>query len=213
MSHAVLLGDSIFDNASYVPGGPDVVAQLRAHLPPGWTATLLAVDGSVTTDVATQLRKLPADATHLVVSVGGNDALGCSSLVETTDAPAAEIFDELAVLQSEFRRDYRDMLRAVLAAGKPTIVCTVYDAIPDLPPAKVTGLSVFNDVIVREAAAAGVPVLDLRAVCDRHVDYSDRSPIEPSRVGGSKIAAAIAAVLTGHDFTPGRTMIFGPARG
>ena len=29
MKHIVLLGDSIFDNAAYVAGGPDVVKQLR----------------------------------------------------------------------------------------------------------------------------------------------------------------------------------------
>ncbi|MGZ8470667.1 MAG: SGNH/GDSL hydrolase family protein, partial [Gemmatirosa sp.] len=34
MRHLVLLGDSIFDNAAYVRGGPDVVAQVRARLPP-----------------------------------------------------------------------------------------------------------------------------------------------------------------------------------
>jgi hypothetical protein len=36
MGHLVLLGDSVFDNAAYVGGGPDVVAQLRARLPTGW---------------------------------------------------------------------------------------------------------------------------------------------------------------------------------
>ena len=48
MSHLILLGDSIFDNAAYVAGGPDVVQQVRARLPQGWTASLRAVDGSVT---------------------------------------------------------------------------------------------------------------------------------------------------------------------
>ena len=48
MPHLVLLGDSIFDNAAYTAGGPDVVTQLRAQLPPGWSATLAAVDGSHT---------------------------------------------------------------------------------------------------------------------------------------------------------------------
>lgn len=33
MSHVVLLGDSIFDNAAYVAGGPDVIHQLRERLP------------------------------------------------------------------------------------------------------------------------------------------------------------------------------------
>src|SRR5688500_14337329 len=53
--HVVLLGDSIFDNGAYVSGGPDVVAHLRAMLPRGWEATLLAVDGAVIDDVFRQL--------------------------------------------------------------------------------------------------------------------------------------------------------------
>src|SRR5512134_992699 len=82
MKHVVLLGDSVCDNAAYVPGGPDVVQQLRAALPDGWRATLSAVDGSVIGDVARQLATLPAGASHLVVSSGGNDALGRSGMLE-----------------------------------------------------------------------------------------------------------------------------------
>ncbi|HEY0493997.1 MAG TPA: SGNH/GDSL hydrolase family protein, partial [Candidatus Dormibacteraeota bacterium] len=79
MKHVVLLGDSVFDNAAYVGGGPDVVTQLRQRLPSGWRASLLAVDGSVIASIAQQLARLPADASHLVISVGGNDALGYAS--------------------------------------------------------------------------------------------------------------------------------------
>ena len=60
--HVVLLGDSIFDTGAYVGGAPDVVRQLRAALPAGWRATLLAVDGAVVDSVARQLGGLPADA-------------------------------------------------------------------------------------------------------------------------------------------------------
>jgi hypothetical protein len=35
MSHAVLLGDSIFDNARYVPDRPPVIDQVRRGLPRG----------------------------------------------------------------------------------------------------------------------------------------------------------------------------------
>ena len=35
MSHVVLLGDSIFDNGRYVPGGPSVIEHLRKALPAG----------------------------------------------------------------------------------------------------------------------------------------------------------------------------------
>ena len=84
VSHVTLLGDSIFDNSRYVPGGSPVVDQLH-RLPRGWRATLLAVDGAVAADVPSQLARLPADATHLVVSAGGNDALGAGGCSTSPD--------------------------------------------------------------------------------------------------------------------------------
>jgi hypothetical protein len=201
MSHVVLLGDSIFDNASYVPGGPAVIDHLRKALPAGWKATLLAVDGDVVDGVPRQLSRLPNDATHLVVSVGGNDALGYAHFVLTEPADAySEALARMGEIRDGFQQDYRRMLKDVVARGKPTAVCTVYDSIPDLPPAAQVGLSLFNDAIVREAAAAGVPVLDLRLVCTAASDYSSVSPIEPSAGGGAKIAFLISQVVTKHDF-------------
>ena len=87
--HIVLLGDSIFDNGAYVRGGPDVVTQLRELLPAGSHATLAAIDGDVIDGVARQLSRVPADATHLVVSVGGNDALGHSGLLDRRASSSA----------------------------------------------------------------------------------------------------------------------------
>ena len=52
-NHVVLLGDSILDNGAYVPGKPAVIDQVRGELPAGWTATLLAVDGSYTPTTCT----------------------------------------------------------------------------------------------------------------------------------------------------------------
>jgi lysophospholipase L1-like esterase len=209
MSHAILLGDSIFDNASYVPGRPAVIEQLRAWLPKPWRATLLAVDGAVTASVLRQLDHLPNDATHLVISVGGNDALGASGLVADTRSTAARGFQELAAAQAEFRRDYQALLRAVLEEHKPTALCTIYDAVPDLPPAAVTGLSAFNDVILREAARHGLPVLDLRLLCDEARDYSELSPIEPSEIGGAKIVQGLCRVLLTHDFAQRQCVVYG----
>jgi hypothetical protein len=74
--HVVLLGDSIFDNAAYTKGLPDVLTHLRRRLPIGAVATLLAVDGSTTVDVMEQqLPRLPRGVTHAAVSMGGNDAI------------------------------------------------------------------------------------------------------------------------------------------
>ena len=104
------------------------------------------------------------------------------------------------------------MLAAVLAHGLPTAVCTVYDAVPGLTAAARAALGTFNDAIVRQAAAARVPVLDLRLVCDDPADYSAASPIEPSAQGGAKIAGLIARVLTGHDWGRRECVVFGPER-
>ena len=201
MGHVVLLGDSIFDNARYVPGRPPVIEQLRQALPPGWLATLLAVDGHITKDVAQQLKKLPADATHLVISVGGNDALGQTSILNEHIRSVTQALSLLHAVCTRFRQAYGAMLQAVAAVGKPAAVCTIYDGIPGLGPPEQVALGGFNEVILRRAFLAGLPVVDLRLVCDQPDDYSHLSPIEPSELGGAKIVRAIADLVTQHNFS------------
>ncbi|QEL14197.1 SGNH/GDSL hydrolase family protein [Limnoglobus roseus] len=201
MSHVVLLGDSIFDNARYVPDKPCVIEQVRMSLPKDWRATLCAVDGAITDDVPAQLPNLPAGATHLVLSVGGNDAL---SAVHILREPAVTVGEAMLVIGEaldEFEKSYRAMLRQVVAIGKPTAVCTVYDSIPHLELADRTALRGFNEIITRTAFAAKLPVIDLRLVCTSVNDYSSLSPIEPSATGGAKIAEQIAAAVRRHDFS------------
>jgi hypothetical protein len=208
VNHVVLLGDSIFDNAAYTGGAPDVVAQLRQRLPPGWRATLAAVDGATTQAVRDQLRYLPTDATHLVVSAGGNDALGHIDFLGAPAGTTAEALLGLAEIAAEFDRRYLDMLAEVLACELPTAICTIYyPRFPDAVLQKValTALAVFNDCIVRAAHAHRLPLLDLRFVCTEEGDYAD--PIEPSAGGGEKIADAIARMLQ-HGLSGGRTELF-----
>ncbi|HYD51918.1 MAG TPA: SGNH/GDSL hydrolase family protein [Gemmatimonadaceae bacterium] len=197
MNHLVLLGDSIFDNAAYVRGGPDVVAQLRPLLPGGWQATLLAVDGAVTTGVVAQLQRLPSDATHLVLSVGGNDALGHVGLLDRRTTGSAQVLGWLADAAEEFAGRYWKTMTAVLALRLPTVVCTIYEgSFPDEQMQRLAGtaLMVFNDAIVRAAIRGRVDLIDLRSVCDDPGDYAN--PIEPSVQGGAKIARAIVTAVT-----------------
>lgn len=207
MAHIVLLGDSIFDNGVYVPGGPDVVKQLRQALPTNWTATLLAVDGAVTRNVPSQMARLPPDATHLVLSVGGNDALGASHLLGAPVRSVGEAVLLLAEAQDQFARDYEQALEAVLAAGLPTALCTIYDTPPSAPQHRIikAALSLFNDRITRAAFARGLPLVDLRLICDEEGDYAN--PIEPSVQGGAKMAAAIAALFARDGASPPRSSV------
>ena len=208
MTHVILLGDSIFDNAAYTGGAPDVVRQVRRLLRDGSKATLGAVDGGTTGDVREQLRHLPADATHLIVSAGGNDALGSIGFLEAPAGSTAEALLGLAEIAAGFERRYHDMLNEVLAHGLPTAICTIYyPRFPDttLQKIAVTGLTVFNDCITRAAFVYRIPLLDLRFICTEEGDYAD--PIEPSSQGGEKIARAIAEMLE-HGFASDRTKVF-----
>ncbi len=192
MPHVVLLGDSIFDNAAYVRGGPDVVAHLAAMLPAGWTATLAAVDGAVVQGVPAQLRRVPPEATHLVVSAGGNDALGHADVLDRRTRSGAEVLGWLADAVEAFEARYRRMLDALLAPGLPLVVCTVYNGNLG-PPAHrpaTAALAIFNDAIQRVAREHALPVIELRRVCTEPADYAN--PIEPSVQGGAKIARAVA---------------------
>lgn len=201
--HVVLLGDSIFDNATYVPGEPPVIKQLQSLLPSGSKATLLAVDGSVTTEVAGQMDRLPKESTHLVVSSGGNDALQASMIIERADNPLMTIAD----VQREFRSKYGRLMQALKSTSKPVVVCTIYDSVPHLEEWQRAALSIFNDVIILEASKFGFAVLDLRVLCNEIIDYSALSPIEPSSKGGMKIAKRIAHVVQTCDFKSQKTIL------
>ena len=208
MSHIVLLGDSIFDNAAYVGGGPDVIRQVREKLTRGWKATLLAVDGSVTSDIKTQLRRIPDDATNLVVSVGGNDALGHMDILDTRSRSTAEALEKLADIAADFEKRYAAMLGGILALGKPTAICTIYyPRFPDprLQRLSVTALTVFNDVILRQGFRSRLQILDLRLICNEDADYANA--IEPSSRGGLKIAEAIVR-LTRENPAPAAAVVF-----
>jgi GDSL-like Lipase/Acylhydrolase family len=195
MKHIVLLGDSVFDNAAYTGGEPDVVSHLRA-LAPGWHATLCAVDGATTVSLSQQIPTIPQDGTDLVVSIGGNDVLGHWDLLST---PVRSTADALALFGrrvSAFEATYRRGLAPLIALQKPTVVCTIYNGnLPDPVEAALArvALTMFNDVIVRVALEQAAELIDLRLVCTEAADYAN--PIEPSGPGGRKIAAAIVRAI------------------
>jgi len=184
-----LLGDSIFDNRAYTRGEPDVITHLQTMLPRGWTARLLAVDGATTNHLSAQARRVPVTTTHIVVSIGGNDALMNQDLLAASVRSTAEALAQIAGRVVAFERAYRAALDDVLSLGRDTTLCTIYNGNLEEPRATIArvALTVFNDVILRVAFERRLNVIDLRLVCCQPADYAN--PIEPSCVGGRNLPA------------------------
>ncbi|HVI78107.1 MAG TPA: GDSL-type esterase/lipase family protein [Candidatus Acidoferrum sp.] len=199
MTHIVLVGDSIFDNGRYTLGGPDVISQVRQLLPVGWHASLMAVDGATTEDIPWQLQRLPTDASHLVLSVGGNDALMNSDILHMPADSSSQVIAKLGNVSRQFEEKYRRAVKQCIGAGLPLTLCTIYNgSFPDadFQQAVSTALMVFNDVIFRVGIESDLSIIDLRFVCSSPADYAN--PIEPSSNGGAKIARAIVNLVDGR---------------
>jgi lysophospholipase L1-like esterase len=137
--------------------GQALIRHLNSILPPDWKATLLAIDGSMTTDVIAQIPKISDSATHLVVSAGGNDGLPRADILQRPTSSVGTAVEQLAAIRAEFHQNYCRMLSALLACEKPLVICTVYD--PHFPDPLIqrlttTALNIFNDCILREPLCA-----------------------------------------------------------
>lgn len=196
--HLVLLGDSIFDNTVYVDPGCSVSEHL-AEIAQGMTISLVAVDGHMTRDMHAQFGEIPEGATHLALSIGGNDALNCVRRLTTPCTDIMGALSELSRIRAHFRKAYRGILEKLLEHRLPILVCTIYEEIPGLSDELKTALALFNEAILAEAARAQVAILDLRLLCRNASDYSDVSPIEPSSTGGRKIATALIRIVDSWD--------------
>ena len=184
MKHIILAGDSVFDNRTYVEvGEPDVRDQLADLLDDGDKATLIAVDGDINNNVSKQLDNIPNDATHLFISIGGNDALmHIDAFTEsvTTIGDALDSFNEMV---QEFEKEYIKMLTNTIKYGLKTTLCTIYNPWFDhdnmdrikymFPPntnfkklqrRSTTALPLFNNIIFQEAFNFGLPLMDLRLI-------------------------------------------------
>jgi hypothetical protein len=193
--HVALMGDSILDNRAYTKGEPDVATHLRHVLGESASVTLCAIDGSTTSDLGLQLSRIPANSTHIVVSIGGNDALLNSDLLNIPATSTADALSQFRERINKFEQAYKRTIDSVLSLGHETAICTIYNGNLDEPEASLAriALMLFNDVILRCGFERRLAIIDLRFVCNDPADYAN--PIEPSGRGGLKIAKAIAGWL------------------
>ena len=222
----ILAGDSIFDNVRYIKSGePDVTKQLQGLLDKDDKVSRLAIDGHVINHVEGQLRNLPNDTTHLVISVGGNDTLDILEEFSRKTEDIGDSFLKLHDLRESFESDYIKMLTNALSFNIPTTLCTIYHPCFDhsemervsdymilgvnnetLQKMAMTALPIFNDVIFQEAVNFNLPVIDLRLIFNDESDYAN--PIEPSAIGGIKMAKVIRKVVYNHDFSSYYTIVY-----
>jgi len=118
--HITLLGDSVLDNRAYTMGEPDVATHLRRLLPDSVDVTLCAVDGSTTSDLSPQIQNLPASTSHIVVSIGGNDALLNSDLLRTPVTSTSEALLLFGKRVREFELAYGQAIDSILTLQRRT---------------------------------------------------------------------------------------------
>jgi hypothetical protein len=218
MKHIVLLGDSIFDNSSYVnPGELDVPNQLKSLVGPDCKVTNLAVDGHVTRHIKTQLNHLPSDTTHLFISVGGNDGLGHLSIFNEPVETVGGGLQKMYLIGEKYKKEYSSMIDKVLSHELPTTLCNIYYPrfysnsfdrvasyfrmgvnVEKLQQMAMAAETIFNDIIMFEVFNRKLPLIDLRVLCNDDEDFAN--PIEPSCIGGLKIARKIKDIAFNYNF-------------
>src|SRR4051812_8129401 len=101
MTHVAMLGDSIFDNGPYIGNAPDVRAQVETILSAAKVSSA-ARDGAVIANIGGQLRDVPPSATHILVSIGGNDAIGASGILQESASNVSEALEKIARVREDF---------------------------------------------------------------------------------------------------------------
>jgi len=213
MTHIVLLGDSIFDNAVYVLDGEDVIHHIKRKIPPSWSATLLAVDGSVARDIPDQARGLLDDTTHLFLSVGGNDALKNMYYLSMRAESVAQVMTIFSRLAIDFLNNYITAVKSLLETRLPLTLCTIYKPnfqLAEQQTVATSALTFWNDVIIQTAITYKLPIIELRQIFTSPADYANS--IEPSAIGADKLSNWIIEVVQKHDFNQPQTIIYGNSR-
>jgi len=191
-----LLGDSIIDNKVYV--GDDELS-VTEHLQHNSSSnfTMIAVDGDTTEDVLeNQLDNLKEPVSHIVLSIGGNDLLQNLHLLQDETSGMKFALEKSSELIGEIQENYTKILEHLSNYDAKVLLCTVYEGdlksdvmLAQFDKAGQAMLKMHNDTVYYLASKFEVDVLELRNIFTNKEDYAN--PIEPSHIGGEKLAKAI----------------------
>ena len=128
-------------------------------------------------------------------------------LTKPQSSPASTL-SMLADASRQFEKNYRCAVEACRDHSLPLTICTIYNGNfpdPEYQRLASTALTVFNDAILRVAIEHALTVIDLRLVCSSPEDYAN--PIEPSCIGGAKIARCILGSVQRNEERGARILI------
>jgi lysophospholipase L1-like esterase len=191
-----LLGDSIIDNKVYVGDGELSVTEHLQHNSSS-NFTMIAVDGDTTEDVLeNQLDNLKEPVSHIVLSIGGNDLLQNLHLLQDETSGMKFALEKSSELIGEIQENYTKILEHLSQYDAKVLLCTVYEGdlksdvmLAQFDKAGQAMLKMHNDTVYYLASKFEVDVLELRNIFTNKEDYAN--PIEPSHIGGEKLAKAI----------------------
>ena len=199
MPSIILLGDSIIDNKTYVQQHEYSVLEHLQNISKN-EFLQLAHDGDTTVTVLErQLQSQEiAKSSHLVLSIGGNDLLQNISLLH--EGPIENINKAFADVHKQIFKSLEQRFETIvekLSSHRANLLlCTVYegdlgrtDEFRDVLDSSKIMVSSFNDTVYKTASMYNADVLELRHIFTTPEDYAN--PIEPSHIGGKKLAKGI----------------------
>ena len=177
----ILMGDSVLNNANYVPAGKSVYDSLKSKLS---KVINLAKDGATISDLYGQLDKIPVELnnanTYIFISAGGNDILNKRTELSSTEI--RRLFDSYM--------EFLKALRTKLGSVKINILNLYLPSNPRYQTYK-TSIEQWNQLIQSSSNKVGemYNVVDLHALLKIPDDFV--YDIEPSESASDKIAYLI----------------------
>jgi len=177
----LLVGDSMLKNDTYVDMGDSVSDQLSKYA----KVEIVAQDGAKILNVPTQLASFsPADpSTKVVFSIGGNNILEEIPFYNETDIES--LFDE-------YKNTIIHIKNTLPIEPHNIILCNIY-----YPPSYIfrkydKTITKWNKLLDSFASSNGFKILNVATTMNEQEDFTHE--IEPSRIGGGKMVAALTGL-------------------
>lgn len=184
-NYVILMGDSVLNNANYVPSGKSVVDILKKKIS---NVLNVSKDGATISDLYGQLDKIPSKLnkaeTYIFISAGGNDILNKQS--ELSNADIIKLFNRYM--------DFLKALRIKLGSTKINIMNLYLPANPRYQSYKAS-IDQWNKLLNENSTKIGeiYNVVDLYSLLTTPKDFI--YDIEPSESASEKLANLIYLTL------------------